>query len=251
MAIGRRNIETIVFDLDDTLISWANPAVGREDFYWPRIAKIHAYLIAIDLHLPPVEDFWLIIDEAIISAWTQAKKTWQIESFGDILGRVFTCLGLALDQIDINEVLRRFDWGARPGVVLFPDTHRVLRELQRREYKLGLLTNSFLPMWMRDAELDSYDLLDYWDARITAADVGYLKPHKKIFLTLLQHLETEASNAVFVGDRPKNDISGANEVGMVSILMKPDHLHRELEGVTPDYTICCLNELLPIVEKLG
>ena len=251
MATDHPNIESIVFDLDDTLISWANPTVGRKDFTRPRVAKIHDYLSAIDLKLPPMEEFWLIIDEAIISAWTRAKKSWQIESFGVILSRVFRGLELPIDQIDIDEVLRQFDWGPRPGVVIFPDTHKVLRELQRRGYKLGLLTNSFLPMWMRDAELESYDLLDYWDARITAADVGYLKPHKKIFLALLQNLETEASNAVFVGDRPKNDISGANQVGMASILMKPDYLHRELEDVTPDHTIGCLNELLPIIEKLG
>jgi putative hydrolase of the HAD superfamily len=251
MVTDRQNIDTIVFDLDDTLISWANPTVGRKDFTRPRVANIHACLTAIGLKLPPMKDFWLIIDEAIISAWTQAKQTWRIKSFGDILSQVFRGLGLPMDRIDINEILRQFDWGPRPGVILFPDTHQVLGELKKRGYKMGLLTNSFLPMWVRDAELESYDLLDYWDARITAADVGYLKPHKKIFLTLLQNLETEAGNAVFVGDRPKNDISGANQVGMVSILMKPDYLHRELAGVTPDHTIGCLNELLPIVEKLG
>jgi HAD superfamily hydrolase (TIGR01509 family) len=251
MAIERRNIETIIFDLDDTLISWANPSQDRKEFTWPRVAKIHSYLLESDLEVPPLEEFWFIIDEASISAWAKAKKNWQIESFGDILARVFTELGLPVDQIDIDEVLRQFDWGPRPGVVIFPDTHKVLKELQRRGYKLGLLTNSYLPMWMRDVELDSYDLLDYWDARITAADVGYLKPHKEIFLTLLGNLETEACKTVFVGDRPKNDIVGANEVGMVSVMMKPDYLHHELDGVKPDYTIHCLDELLPILEKLG
>jgi putative hydrolase of the HAD superfamily len=251
MAANCRNIETIIFDLDDTLISWANPTQGRKDFTFPRVAKIHSYLRTIGLEIPPLDEFWQLIDEAIIAAWTEAKKTWQIKSFGEILYDVFKALELPLDQIDIDEVLRQFDWGPRPGVTIFPDTHSVLQQLQQRGYKLGLLTNSFLPMWMRDAELDSYDLLDYWDARITAADVGYLKPHKKIFLSLLQDLEAEASKAMFVGDRPKNDIKGANEVGMVSVLMKPDYLHRELEGVIPDHTICCLEELLPIVENLG
>lgn len=251
MATSRRKIESIIFDLDDTLISWASPTVGRKDFYWPRIAKIHSYLRAMDLQPPPVEEFWLIIDEAIISAWAQAKQTWQIDSLGDILGQVFIDLGLQLNPIDTDEILRQIDWGPRPGVVVFPDTHRVLSELKRRRFKLGLLTNSFLPMWVRDAELESYDLLDYWDARISAADVGYLKPHKKIFLKLLQQLDTEASQAIFVGDRPQNDIYGANEVGMVSILMKPQYLHRDLEGTVPDYTIHCLDELLPIVDGIG
>jgi FMN phosphatase YigB (HAD superfamily) len=55
---------------------------------------------------------------------------------------------------------------------------------------------------------------------------------------------------VFVGDRPVNDIAGANEAGMISVLISPPHLDRELNGVQPDYIIQRLSELIPILDKL-
>ena len=104
-----------------------------------------------------------------------------------------------------------------------------------------------LPMWMRDIELAHYGLLDYFDARITSGDTGYMKPHPAIYWRAMGLLDTTPDRAVFVGDRPENDIVGANEVGMVSVLMSPDHLDIPLNGVEPNYTITRLGQLLPIL----
>jgi FMN phosphatase YigB (HAD superfamily) len=250
MAASSPPIEAIVFDLDDTLIDWAQPTVTREDFYQPRIAAIHSHVSLLGHRLPPVDEFFQIVDEAITIAWTEAKKNWEIPSIGDVLCLVFVNLGLDVGQIDINEVLRVFDWQPRPGVILFSDTIPVLQELRRRDYKIGMVTNSFLPMWMRDSELQAYGLMEYLDVRISAADVGFLKPHPQIYQKLLDQLQTEPARTVFVGDRPGNDIAGANEVGLISVLMSPPHLDRDLNGVEPDYTISSLSELLPILDKL-
>lgn len=250
MAASLPPVEAIVFDLDDTLIDWAQPTVTREDFYWPRIAAIHSHITISGYTLPPVDQFFQIVDEAIIAAWTEAKKTWKIPSFGDILCLVFMDLGIDVGQIEINEVMRVFDWQPRPGVVLFPDTIPVLDELRRRDYKMGMVTNSFLPMWIRDAELQAYGILQYLDVRISAADVGYLKPHPQIYKRLLDMLQSEPRRTVFVGDRPENDIAGANNIGLISVLMDPPHLDRDLNGVVPDYTISSLSELLPILDDL-
>lgn len=250
MAASLPPIEAIVFDLDDTLIDWAQPTVTREDFYQPRIAAIHSYITQSGHTLPPVDDFFQIVDEAITAAWTEAKVNWEIPSFGDVLCLVFVNLGLDVSRIDINEVLRVFDWQPRPGVILFPDTIAVLQELRQRGYKIGMVTNSFLPMWMRDTELQAYGLMEYLDVRISAADVGYLKPHPQIYQKLLDLLQTEAERTVFVGDRPGNDIVGANNIGLISVLMSPPHLDRDLKGVEPDYTISSLSELLSIVDDI-
>jgi putative hydrolase of the HAD superfamily len=58
------------------------------------------------------------------------------------------------------------------------------------------------------------------------------------------------NTAVFVGDRPANDIAGANAVGLTSVWMNPPHLSHELNGVTPDYEINALQELLPILAEI-
>jgi FMN phosphatase YigB (HAD superfamily) len=92
--------------------------------------------------------------------------------------------------------------------------------------------------------------MPFLDARITSGDVGYLKPHPEIYEHILKMLELKPEQAVFVGDRPQNDIAGANIAGLTSVLISPPHLDRDLEGVVPDYTITTLSELLPLLENL-
>lgn len=251
MIAAQRTIEAVVFDLDDTLIDWANPTVSREEYYWPKIDRIHQRMVGRGLSLPTAVSFWQLIDRAIIEAWAEAKITWHIKPFATILNQLLCDLGVPPEAYDEEELLRWLEWGPRPGVIPFPDTIQVLDELQKQGYRLGLLTNSFVPMWLRDEELKAYNLYHYWDARISAADVGYVKPHPKIYHAILNLLHVSPNQAVFVGDRPKNDIVGANNVGMVSVLMSPAHLDRELEDIQPDYVINSLSELLPILHELG
>ena len=250
MVASQKRFEAVLFDLDDTLISWAHPTTSREDFYLPRVEKVHAYLSDAGYVLPSCPEFWNHLNTAITTMWGKAKKTWRITSLGRLLGQVFEDLGLETDELDVDQVLRVFDWAPRPGVELFPDTLPVLDTLRRQEYKIGLLTNSFVPMWMRDEELRAYGLLEFFDARVSAADVGYLKPHPAIYHDLLERLDLQPEQAVFVGDRPSNDIAGANEVGLISVLISPPYLEREMAGVIPDHTIERLDQLPPLVERL-
>lgn len=159
-------------------------------------------------------------------------------------------LNVPADQVDMKALMERYNWGVFPGVVPYEDTHDVLEVLHDQKYKIGLVTNSIFPMWMRDVELEEYDLLRFLDARITSGDVGYLKPHPHIYKLILEMLDVRPDQAVFVGDRPKNDIAGANAVGLISVLLVPSHLERELDGVVPDYTITSLSDLLPLLKEL-
>jgi putative hydrolase of the HAD superfamily len=185
-----------------------------------------------------------------MTMWAGAKETWRITSIGRLLDQVFEDLGLETDGLDVDQVLRVFDWAPRPGVELFPDTLPVLNTLRREGYKIGLLTNSFLPMWMRDEELRAYGLLEFFDARVSAADVGYLKPHPAIYHDLLDRLELQPEKTIFVGDRPSNDIAGANTVGLISVLISPPYLEREMAGVIPDHTIERLDQLPALIGRL-
>jgi putative hydrolase of the HAD superfamily len=182
--------------------------------------------------------------------WNQAAELSSRPDFAEVLRRVCTDAGLDLGDLDTEALLRAYDWQPMPGVVPYPDTQVLLRALREGGYALGLVTNSIFPMWMRDVELAHYQLLDYFDVRMTACDVGHLKPHRAIFTQALQRLGAAPERAVFVGDRPEQDIRGANDAGLISVLLDPPHLQRDLDGVVPDYTISSLSELLPILVEL-
>lgn len=250
MVGSQKRLKAVIFDLDDTLIDWSEQAVPWPEFLRPRTDNIRRFLESDGISLPPDDDFYELISGAMRDLWNQARETGKIISIGTMMRQLLDDLNHNANHINIDEVLVQFDWRPYPGVKLFDDSMEVLKALKLKQYKLGLVTNSFLPMWMRDIELQAFGLIDCFDARLTAADVGYIKPHPAIFQAISTRLGTKPEEALFVGDRPKNDIAGANQAGMISILFSPPHLNWELEEVVPDYTINRLSEILPLLASI-
>lgn len=250
MSQEQRRIQAVIFDLDDTLIDWSQPELTWDEFTRPMTDNIHAYLTSAGHSLPAPDEFYRCMREEVQREWDQAREHWQGASFSSALGRTLRICEIDEAQVDMEEAMRAYDWGPMPGVELYEDTLEVLAELRDRGYKLGLITNSFLPMWMRDVELRHYNLIDVFDERTTSGDAGYIKPHPAIYHQMLERLQVPPKRAVFVGDRPQNDIAGANEAGMISVLIDPPHLNREVNEHVPDFTIEKLSELIDVLEKL-
>jgi HAD superfamily hydrolase (TIGR01509 family) len=244
------HIQAVIFDLDDTLLDWSQQTNWLSNVSGPHIQNVYNYLATNGNSLPEREVLFQNYQDVIINSWREAKKTWAGVSFECVLTECIKISGVSVDEIDMHEVLLAFDWGTVPDVTLFDDTIPVLDILRQQGYKIGLVTNSMMPMWMRDIELQEYGILDYFDARVTSGDVGHMKPHPAIYERVLELLEVEVETAVFVGDRPANDIAGANAVGLTSVWMNPPHVDYELGDVIPDYEITTLQELLPILAAL-
>lgn len=250
MQTEKRQIRAVLFDMDDTLLDWSGQTGSYTELIRPNVDNMYEYLAADGHKLPERDEFARCYREVVVEQWGEAKKTWNSVHFPGTLEICFRRLGLDLDKIDLERVMRAYDNRPLPGVALFPDAIEVLQTLREQGYKVALVTNSMFPMWMRDTELHAFEIFDFFDVRITSGDSGYMKPHPAIYERALDLLGVLPDEAVFVGDRPANDIAGANEVGLVSVLISPAHLERELDGVEPDYIISTLSELPPILDKL-
>ncbi len=245
-----QRIKAVLFDMDDTLIDWSGLQGDINTIEANNLQNIYQHLTRQKHPLPPFDDFWHQFRKTTIDAWTEAKKSWAGVSFVRLMQHFLQNCGLDVDQLDIEAVLQAYNWSPLPGVVPFDDTLPVLEQLKKDGYKIGLITNAMQPMWMRDAELSAFGILEYLDVRLTSGDVGFMKPHPFIYWRALELLDVQPEEAIFVGDRPANDIAGANEAGLTSVLMAPPHLDRELDGIRPNFTISTLTELLPILAQL-
>jgi putative hydrolase of the HAD superfamily len=245
-----KRIKAVIFDFDDTLVDWSTASLSWREFVTPKYANIHQYLVETGHNPPPAEELLPLFFSNVRQVWEEAKQTWAGARLTDALWRSFATAELNLQQINMDEVLHAFNWTPCPGVRPFDDAHAVLNELERQGYKLGLITNAFQPMWQRDIELREYGLLNYFPARITSGDTGFMKPHPAIYWRMLGMLHLMPNEAIFVGDRPENDILGAQNVGMPNVWMRPPHVNYDLNGILPDYTISSLSELLPILAAL-
>lgn len=246
-------IDTIIFDLDDTLVSWANAKMAWVDYIKPLFAQAYLHLTKLG-YLLNVDDLAHAFDRNIREAMIRAHEQdhFVAVSLGGVIYRVLLEFNLPADDINIGELIDKVRGEPFPDVGLYPDTLAVLDELRERGYKIGLVTNSLSPMWVRDVELAGYGLLDRLDARITSGDTGFMKPHPAVFWRMLGLLNSTPDCAMFVGDSPMHDIRGANEVGLTSVQIDPPHLNREAKRPIeqPDFTITSLSELLSLLENL-
>ncbi|MCB8988523.1 MAG: HAD family hydrolase [Ardenticatenaceae bacterium] len=250
MFTQSKPIQAVLFDLDDTLLDWSAQQNRLSIISRPHVDKLYDFLDIQNHPLPSREAFFDCYQETVIAAWAEAKKAWAGVNFAQTLQTCFSTLGLDVSRIDMAAALRAYDWQALPNVTLYDDTITVLETLHRQAYKIGLVTNSMMPMWMRDIELRTYGILEYFDVRITSGDFGYMKPHPAIYERALDQLQVQPQHAVFVGDRPANDIAGANAAGLISVLMAPPHINYQLNEVEPDFVITNLSELLPLLDGL-
>ncbi len=95
-------------------------------------------------------------------------------------------------------------------------------------------------------ELHAYGLREPFEVIISSDQVGYRKPHPKIFEAALEALDLGAAEVAMVGDRPEADVAGANRVGMPSIWIRkvtPPERVPTTEDEQPDYTIDELRDL--------
>ncbi|MFK7801416.1 MAG: HAD family hydrolase [Anaerolineae bacterium] len=244
-------IKAVIFDLDDTLIDWSGSKLSFREVVTPKYGNVHEYLTGKGFKLPEKEQFAEIAMDCVVEEWNEKKKTFAGANFGDALAAALKKCGVSLDQVDLVKLMEVYDWQAVPGVEPYPDTHNVLTHLKSEGYKIGLITNAFQAMWMRDPELETYDLLKYLDARITSGDTRFMKPHPAIYWRMLGLLDLMPEDCVFVGDRPAHDVQGAHNTGMIGIMIDPPHLDRGFEGTQPDYVINSLSELLPILKELN
>jgi FMN phosphatase YigB (HAD superfamily) len=115
--------------------------------------------------------------------------------------------------------------------------------------KIGLVSNTIFPGKYHLRELKRFGLYPYLDAHFFSSDVGVRKPHPKIFRLVLEELKVDPSEAVFIGDRLKEDVGGAQDVGMKGILKY--HQGRDYAvPVTPDAEVTDLKELPETISKL-
>jgi HAD superfamily hydrolase (TIGR01662 family) len=170
---------------------------------------------------------------------------------GTVLVETAEALGVRPGVLSPRRCLEVHTWSIIAGTAPFPEVPEVLASLQEKGIKLGIVTNAYQPMWMRDIEIEGHGLLPFFpECRLSAADVGYLKPHPVIFQTALECLGTRPEETVFVGDNPLADVMGAKRAGLRAVLRRTNTVENAIgEAIEPDHVVNDLLELIDILAK--
>jgi len=105
---------------------------------------------------------------------------------------------------------------------LFGGVPQLLRRLEQRGYRLGLICNTGRsPGSALRVVMDQLGILRYFWTTTFSNEVGVRKPRREIFEITLRNLGVAAAEACHVGDTFSSDIRGAKAAGMRAIFVGP------------------------------
>ena len=116
------------------------------------------------------------------------------------------------------EPLAQLTRAGRLWTVVEPGTADLLAALERREYVLGVISNSNGTV---EGFLEKAGLGRYLAFVIDSAVVGFEKPDPRIFRLALERAGVEPAHATHIGDLYHIDVRGAEAAGLNAILLDP------------------------------
>lgn len=205
-------IKAVCFDVHDTLIDKGGPA--------GLIAGKKSAAAALKKKYPHVNDE--ILEQSwqhcLVKAKDLQKEGREIAAW-EWYGEQLRFMGIEQFGEDlVTEFNQAFMLGFRPYTTVLRGARECLRYLSDNGYKLAVVSNSLGTNTRIDLEVTG--LTDFFDHIVISSEVGWRKPHPKIFQRVLQLLDVEPSEVVFVGDNLKEDIEGAVTAGMHGVQVR-------------------------------
>lgn len=121
---------------------------------------------------------------------------------------------------------------------LFEYTTEILDYLDKKGYKLHMITNGFeKSQW---SKLNNSGLAKYFTHVITSEISNSVKPRKEIFQYATNKANALIPESIMIGDNPLADIQGAINAGMDSVYV--NHTNAPI-SLSPTYTITHLRQL--------
>lgn len=229
-------IETIFFDLDDTLL----------DFHAAEHRAISATLSHFGV--TPSEDMCRLYSACNIRQWKRLERgeidRAQVKSgrFADFFGQI----GLAVDP---TEATAFYEETLSHGAFFVPYAKPLLDSLYG-SYRLFIVTNGTARV--QEGRLADSGILPRFEDVFISEHIGFDKPSIEFFnacFARIPHFSKE--RALLVGDSLTSDICGGNRAGLHTVWFDPNNtpLPTEREWI-PEYRITELQELPPLLKTL-
>src|SRR5262245_43676540 len=219
----RSDIQAVLFDLDGTLLDRRRSFARFARNQWDRFAS----------------SLRLVDPELYVHRLIQRDQDGygpREELFAGFVGEFDLAPDLAA------ELLTDYRASFPGSCLLFPDVAETLVAIRLSGLKLGLITNGSVEMQSR--KIEALSLASMFDALLISAAEGISKPDAEIFRRALQRLAADPCRAVFVGDHPEVDVSGARSAGLQAVWRRGRTDSRVVET---DATIENIGELLPLL----
>ena len=229
-------IEAVVFDWGGTLSTFAT-SVRVEELWGPAAAALephsphsHAQIAA---SLRATEDAF----------WQRTATDQRAGTLSDIVAEAHDRLGADVPEHALEAAALAYLEAWAPHIEHAADAAETLAALRAAGIRIAMLSNTHWPRDFHERFLARDGLAELIGARVYTSELAYMKPHPSTFAAALEAVGVvDPAHAVFVGDRPWDDIFGARRAGLRTAL-RTNALVPGYE-VEPDIEIERLSELL-------
>lgn len=239
----------VIFDMGGTLLRFARAGDGSwRAFESQGLRGLYRYLVDEGHPLQAHEDAFVeALFTRMVTGWEQATGGHINLRTAEWIAAGAADHALTLDEAALLEATRRYVMPLRAGISAAPGAADTLAALRERGYRVGLISNTAWPAELHLEDLEELGLLHHIEHPIFSGDLGVWKPNRAIFQHALDALEVAPEQAVFVGDNPREDVRGAQAIGMRAVWIRNTTF--PLSGERPDLIIDELPELLPWLEQ--
>jgi putative hydrolase of the HAD superfamily len=163
-------------------------------------------------------------------------------------------LGITFDKACIEKLVNVFR-SHNPDINLPSESGAVLENFKKR-YKLGLITDGWLPG--QELKVKALRLDNFFDCIIYTEKLGreHWKPSPAAFKRLLTELDVPANQCVYVGDNLEKDFVSPNQMGFKTVrVVRAKRIHfgkAPTPGAEANYeidSIAKLPDLLKTIDK--
>jgi putative hydrolase of the HAD superfamily len=243
-------IRAVIFDMGNTLVRFVRPGGGTWRELEDRgIRGLYRYLIAEGHPIRAHEDAFVeAMFERLAAGWEQSTGGQINLRAVDWIAAGAADHQLTLDERTLLAAAHAYAHPLREGVSAVPGADAALTTLRARGCRIGLISNTIWPGQLHLDDMEQLGLRQYLEHTIFSGDAGVWKPSAAIFTRVLDGLGVAPAEAVFVGDNPREDILGAQAVGMRAIWVRSQEF--ALGSVLPDAIITDQTELIHALEQL-
>ncbi|MBI3416395.1 MAG: HAD family hydrolase [Verrucomicrobia bacterium] len=221
-------IQAIVFDLDDTL--------------YPEREFVVSGFQAVD--------DWLRREKAVTGFFEHAFAAYSAGRRGDIFDAALNRCGVTYDAADMQRLVQLYRTHP-PRIQLHPDARWAIEHF-RDTKKLGIITDGYLAA--QKSKVHALGLSNDFAAIVYSDELGrqYWKPSLVPYRKFIEAVPCDPRECVYVGDNPRKDFLGANQLGWLSVqVCRPDGEYRGIEvesSYRPQMKISSLTELADVLE---
>jgi putative hydrolase of the HAD superfamily len=209
-------LKGILLDMGSTLLEFENST-------WEVLSQRsteagYKFLLEKNQKIPIPEKFCDIVKNSFTQARLEVEENLKEYKFEEVILTIFKKMNLSIEDSLYSRFLEVYYKPITVQVTLVDGVKEVLEFFKDKNIPLGIVSNTVFPKKYHLDELERFGILSYFDFELFSSDFGLRKPHPKIFEYALHKLGENPENVVFIGDRLKEDVGGAKEIGMKGVL---------------------------------